>query len=560
MGDVYPVGTSIPDHYLVPPELQPMYTEVLGAPVPEQVNVGVELSDRQVAAGLGAATALIHHESGRRWTYTDLSRESDRFAGALLGRGLRLGDRVAIRSPNRPEAVVAAIAIWKAGGVVVPTPVQAKGAELRYFLDDVEARFVIAYADDPEPEHLAAAVDGGTVEQVIVFGPGEESSPYTSWARLVEPVSGRLAVPPRSGDHVALVWHTGGTTGQPKACYHTHRRFLLAGHATGLATGVRSGEVWAAAAPIGHALGFIYHTNFTLLHGATAVLIERYADPESVARAIGRHRVGTFTAVAIAWSGLASALERDPSLDVSSLHRAFAMWQTSGPSPVREQWRSRGLELMNNFGSTAFAGWALAPRAGEGFEPASLGRASPGYTALAVESDTASGVQEVADGTVGRLAVRGPSGLTYWRRPELQRRDVVEGWTLADDLIRYEPSGNATYLGRTDFMISTAGYKVVPAEVEAALGSHPGVRDVCVVGAPDPERQEVVTAYVVPAPGYPPSSLLVSQLQAHVKGAISPYKYPRRIEFVAALPRDQVGKLQTRAVQEWARTGRGLTS
>ncbi|MGW6459657.1 acyl-CoA synthetase [Streptomyces sp. NPDC055078] len=549
------MGTSIPDHYLVPPELQPVYTDLPGAPVGEYANAGVELSDRQVAAGLGAATALIHHETGRRWTYTELSRESSRLAGALVGLGLRLGDRVAIRSPNRPEALVAAIAIWKAGGAVVPTPVQAKGAELRYFLDDAEARFLIAYADDPEPEHLAAAVDGGGVERVVVYGPGEESSPYTSWARLVESAPADFTVPPRSGDHVALVWHTGGTTGQPKGCYHTHRRFLLAGHATGRATGVRPGEVWAAAAPVGHALGFIFHTNFTLLHGATAVLIERFADPEVVAEAIGRHRVGTYTAVAIAWSGLASALERNPSLDVSSLHRAYAMWQTSGPSPVRDQWRERGLELMNNFGSTAFAGWALAAREGEDFEPASLGRASPGYTALAVEPDPGPGVRQVADGTVGRLAVRGPSGLTYWRRPELQRRDVVEGWTLADDLIRYEPSGNATYLGRTDFMISTAGYKVVPAEVEAALGSHPGVREVCVVGAPDPERQEIVAAYVVPAPGYPPSPVLARELQNHVKGAISPYKYPRRIEFVAALPRDHVGKLRTGTVQEWARKG-----
>ncbi|MCM2393740.1 acyl-CoA synthetase [Streptomyces albipurpureus] len=555
MGDAYPAGTSIPDHYLVPPVSQPVYTDVPGSPVEDTANAGVELSDRQVAAGRGDATALIHHESGRRWTYNDLSSGSNRLASALLGLGLRLGDRVAIRSPNRPEALVAALAIWKAGGVVVPTPAQAKGSELCYFLADVEARLLIANADDPEPEHVAMAVDAGLVEQVVVHGPGEESSPYTSWSQLVESRPADFAVPDRSSDHVALVWHTGGTTGRPKACYHTHRRFLLAGHATGQATGVRPGEVWAAAAPIGHALGFIFHTNYTLLHGATAVLIERYSDANVIAEAIQRHRVGTFTAVAIAWSRLATALERDPALDVSSLYRAYAMWQTSGSSPIRDQWQARGLELMNNFGSTAFAGWVLAARPGQDVEPASLGRPSPGYTALAVEPDTALGVRPAPEGTVGRLAVRGPSGLTYWRRPELQRRDVVDGWTLADDLIRYEPSGNATYLGRTDFVISTAGYKVVPAEVEAALGSHPGVREVCVVGAPDPERQEVVTAYVVTAPGYPPSPVLVSELQSHVKGAISPYKYPRRIEFVTALPRDHVGKLQTRTVQEWARKG-----
>lgn len=555
MGDIYPRCTTIPQDYLAPPEMQPTYLDIPGTHVGHAANAGVELADRHVVNGFGGRVAVVHHESGRTWTYADLVGESNRLANALAGLGLRVGDRVAFRLPNRSEAIVAALATWKAGGVVVPTPAQAKAGELTYFLEDTEARFLVTYGDDPEPEHVASAAGGGYVERVITVGEKEKEFPYTRWSDLVESASPNLAPPQRSSDHVALIWHTGGTTGRPKACYHTHRRFLLAGHATGQATGVQPGEVWAAAAPLGHALGFIYHTNFTLLHGASTVLIERFSDPEVVLRAIEKHDIGVFTTMSAGWSRIASALEDNPSTDVSSLHRAFAMWQTSGTSTTREYWRTRGLELMNNFGSTAFAGWVLVPRAGEDFGPASLGRASPGYLALAVEENVDHGVQAVSRGTVGRLAVRGPSGLTYWRRHEQQRRDVVDGWTLNDDLIRREESGNATYLGRTDFLISTAGYKVAPTEVEAALDTHTAVREVSVVGAPDEKRQEIIVAFVVPAEGHTASPKLARELQDHVKSTISPHKYPRRVEFVSALPRDHVGKPQPQVVREWATKG-----
>jgi 2-aminobenzoate-CoA ligase len=303
---------------------------------------------------------------------------------------------------------------------------------------------------------------------------------------------------------------------------------------------------------MGHALGFIYHTIFTLLHGATVVTVENFAQPQVVLEALARHRVNTFTAIAASWSRMLETIAVEPRLGgLPSLRRAYAMWQSASSTEVYDGWKDRGVELFNNFGSTAFATWVLVPRAGEPFAPASLGRPSPGYVVQAIDAEQPQ-VHEVSVGQTGRMAVKGPTGLTYWRRPEYQKRDVVEGWNLVDDLIRFDETGNAAYLGRTDFIISTAGYKVAPVEVEQVLARHPAVREVAVVGAPDPIRQEVVAAFVAVKPGHSADDALRLELQELVKRELSPYKYPRRVEFIEALPRDPVGKVQPRVLKDLA--------
>lgn len=243
----------------------------------------------------------------------------------MVGLGIRPGDRVAFRSPNRAEPLIAALAAWRLGAVVVPTPPQAREAELRFYLEDTRARILFSSAQEGMAEPVLEAVTGTAVERVIALGPGLGSG-FDSWDRLLAAASPRFDGPPPPVDSPAVIWHTGGTTGTPKASYHTQHRFLLGGYAAGLATGVRAGERWAAAAPIGHALGFLLYTTFTLLHGATAVLIDGYHDPQVVLEAIGRHRVDTFTAIAATWSRMREAA---PGASVTSLRRAYAMWQSA---------------------------------------------------------------------------------------------------------------------------------------------------------------------------------------------------------------------------------------
>lgn len=548
MPDHYPDSSSVPASALVPPQAQPEFTATPGHDVGERANVAVALSDAHVAAGHGDAPAAIQAGSGRSLSYAELSRESTRLAAGLRQLGIEPGDRIAFRSPNAIDLFIVILAAWKAGAVVVPTPAQARAAELRFFLEDTGARALFVFGREDLVADLAAATSGTAVEHVVQFGDRLPAPDTSWWLDLMRDDDLDPALP---SDSVAVIWHTGGTTGQPKACYHTHRRMLSGGYASAAATGIRRGELWAAAAPLGHALGLGYHTVFTLLHGATVVLVEDFANPRSLLEAVAKHRIETLTAIAVSWSKMDEVLIEDDSIDISSLRRAYAMWQSASSAQLYDAWMARGVELLNNFGSTAFCSWILVPREGSPVPRASLGRPVPGYRVEAVEVVDGS-VRPLPPGTVGRLAVRGPSGLTYWNRPELQRRDVVDGWTLVDDLIRFDEDGNAAYYGRTDFLVSSAGYKIAPVEVEQVLATHEAVGEVAVVGAPDPIRQEVVAAFVVVEEGFAATPELTRELQGLVKERLSPYKYPRRVEYVDSLPRDHVGKLQLRVLKEWA--------
>jgi 2-aminobenzoate-CoA ligase len=558
--DTYPILSTLPADRLVPPERQPDYAEPDDLDLPADVNVGRAILD----AAPDDAVALIGHDRGPALTYADLRRTSGRLAALLHDLGLEAGERVAIRSGNRPEAVVAALAVWRTGGIVVPTPPHARSAEFRLLLEDTDAAIVIADAGGGPFDEVRTALEGTDVRAGIGFG-GDAGLP--GWERW--DIDEDVAVPDdvdveTSGSLPAIIWHTGGTTGTPKACYHTHRRYLLGGYTFARATGVCSGDRWLAVAPVGHALGFLCHSSYTLLHGATSVLVEDFANPSTVLEAIAVHRVSTVVAIAATWSRLLDALDADAGLDeISSLKRAYAMWQSASSSVVYDRLLERGIELLNNFGSTAFANWVLTPQAGGPPTPrASLGRPTPGYEVKAVDMEGSS-LDPLGPGVVGRMAVRGPTGLTYWRRAAEQARDVVDGWTLVDDLIEFDEEGFVAYHGRTDFVISSAGYKIAPVEVESVMSLHPRVKEVGVVGTADELRVEIVTAFVVLRDTNADEDLdaVRKELQDFVKARIAPHKYPRRIEFIEALPRDPVGKILPRVLKDWgANERRGVNA
>lgn len=549
MKDRYPIGSSIPRDRLVEVADQPEYADIQ-IPRPEEAwNIGDRLSDAMVRAGKGELVAALHAETARSYTFAALARESDRLAAGLIRLGIGVGDRIAYRTVNDPDVLVVMLAIWKAGGVVVPVPAQAKSNEIRHFIADTGARLFFIHGHAGPLEDIDAAVDKSSIEKLIGFGDGHEAWSIPSWNAVK--TDDNAVLPDVDPDQVAIIWHTGGTTGTPKGCYHTHKRFLMAGYAFGEGAGVAPGQRWTAAAPVGHALGIIHHTIFSVLHGATAVFMEKYADPTVVLRAVSEHKITTLTALMTSWARMMPVLRADPATDTSSLRRCFAMWQSASAADVFDFWLDRGVELLNNFGSTSFATWVLIPPLGVQSPRAALGRALPGYRVEAVEVENGA-LRILPRGTTGRMAVKGPSGLTYWGLPDLQKRDVVDGWTLSDDLIQYDEYGNAHYLGRTDYMISTAGYKVAPVEVEQVLSRHPAVREVSVVPAPCPIRQQIVVAYVALHDDAEAGDALKQELVELAKSELASYKVPRRISFVAALPRDAVGKVQTKAVKQWA--------
>jgi 2-aminobenzoate-CoA ligase len=547
--DRYPSST-IPLDWLVTPDRQPRYLAGVGAELGPDANVGDALSDAHVRDGRGERVAAIHAGSGRQLTFSQLSTESTRLAIGLVELGLQPGDRIAFRSANSPEMLIVAVAIWKAGGVVVPTPIQARETELRHLLDDTGTTMIFAAPEAGTPAIVDDAVRGTYVREVITFGPGDVPAMHRSWRDVQSVADGSKTggLPRVEADGIAVLWHTGGTTGPAKGCYHTHRRYLMGGYALAEAIGIRAGDRWGAAAPVGHALGFLCYTSFSLLHGATAVFIEDFRDPRAVVESISRYRIDTFASIAATWAAMLEQVDADPSLDVSSIRRSYAMWQSASTSDLADRWAARGVRLQNNFGSTAFASWVIVPPVDAECAPSALGRPTPGYVIAVVDPET--GV--IAPPTVpitGQMAVQGPTGLTYWRRPELQEREVRDGWTVVDDLVGFDDVGYLHYRGRTDFLISSAGYKIAPVEVEEVLAMHPAVREVGVIGVPDEDRGEIVAALIALRDGTDGDDALVRELQDHVKANLAPYKYPRRVIFVDEIPRDPVGKVQPRTLR-----------
>ena len=401
MKDIYPRLDTLPHEWLVEPEDQPDYLDVPGVRLDEGVDLGSMLCDVPARAGLGGATAIVHHESGRSLTFSELSAVTDRAAAAFAGLGIRPGDRVALRGGNGPELIIAAIATWKIGAVVTLIPPLARAAEVEFFLADTQPRLLVL--TQPESDEIDAIF--GQVAGLTVVCASE-------WDALLEGAGPRPDVP-ADLDRVAIVWHTGGTTGLPKGCYHTQRRFLLGGLSLGMATGAAPGQRWAAAAPMGHALGFIHSTNFTLLNGVTLVVVSNFAKPAVMLEALARHEVTQFTAIAATWAGMLESLAARDAPEPAALTRGFAMWQSSSASDVAAGWRQRGIELLNNFGSTAFATWVLVPPLDRPVPQACLGRPAPGYEVLAIDPDLSQGPRPVIDRRAG------PDGRARADRPDL---------------------------------------------------------------------------------------------------------------------------------------------
>jgi 2-aminobenzoate-CoA ligase len=268
--------------------------------------------------------------------------------------------------------------------------------------------------------------------------------------------------------------------------------------------------------------------------GATAVLLEK-APPEELPAAIARHRATVCFTAPTAYRVMAGLAGQH---DISSLRKCVSAGEAL-PKPVFAAWqKATGLKLMDGIGATEMLHIFIAARE-EQIRPGATGLPVPGYIAKVVDESGA----EVPRGTAGRLAVQGPTGCRYLSDPR-QASYVQDGWNITGDTYVQDEDGYFWYQARNDDMIISAGYNIAGPEVEAALLSHPAVRECGVVGAPDGERGMVVRAYVVLHPGHAADDATAKALQDHVKREIAPYKYPRSIVFVDALPRTETGKLQ----------------
>ena len=516
---------------LPPPEQWPELPQA-GFDYPEWLNAAVELTDRMVERGFGDHTALIGN--GRQRTYKELTDWSNRIAHALVeDYGVKPGNRVLIRSANNPAMVACWLAATKAGAVVVNTMPMLRAGELGQIVD--KAQITLALCDTRLMEDMVAcARDSAWLKQVVGFDGTANHDAELDRVALSKPV--RFTPPPTGRDDVALLGFTSGTTGEPKATMHFHRDLLIIadGYAKEVLQ-VTPEDVFVGSPPLAFTFGLGGLAIFPLRFGASAALLEQ-ATPPNMIEIIERYRATVCFTAPTAYRVMLKAMA--DGADLSSLRAAVSAGETL-PAPVYDEWiRRTGKPMLDGIGATEMLHIFLTNRFDD-HRPASTGRPVTGYEARIVD-DTG---RELPRGEVGRLAVRGPTGCRYLADTR-QRAYVQNGWNLTGDSFWQDEEGCFHFAARSDDMIISAGYNIAGPEVEAALLAHPAVLECAVIGAADEDRGQIVEAHVVLVPGQTPDDARVAQLQAHVKAVIAPYKYPRRILFIPALPKTATGKIQ----------------
>ena len=511
-----------------------------GLQFPESLNCATELLDHAVARGWGER-ACIRAPGGLVWTYRQLQAQADRVAHVLVhDMGLVSGNRVLLRAPNNPMLAACWFGVIKAGGIAVATMPLLRAKELGAIV--AKAQVSHALCDLSLADELVQTAAAQPVLRQVRFFHGQGdlaagaatpdlSRLETDMARHVQP----FPTVDTAATDICLLAFTSGTTGVPKATMHGHRDVMAACQCWPKhVLRPRADDVFAGSPPLAFTFGLGGLLLFPMSVGASTVLLEK-ASPPQLAEAIPAYGITTLFTAPTSYRALAAHGE---ALRQSALRQCVSAGEAL-PMATRTQWKAAtGIELIDGIGATELLHIFISADETQ-VRPGATGKAVPGYLAQ-VQDDQG---REVPPGTVGRLAVKGPTGCRYLD-DERQTSYVKNGWNLTGDAYRMDADGYFFYHARTDDMIVTAGYNVASPEVEDALLLHPAVAECAVIGVADAERGQVITAFVVPKAGVVADDALVKTLQEHVKSAIAPYKYPRVVRFCDTLPRTQTGKLQ----------------
>jgi 2-aminobenzoate-CoA ligase len=495
---------------------------------PERLNCVTEWVDRWVAAGQGDRPCLI--SPAETLTYAQLAERVNRIANVLTrDLGLVPGNRVLLRAPNNPMMVAAYFAVIKAGGVVVATMPLLRAKELGYPL--AKARIALALCDARLADEMEKAkAQSPDLKRIVYWGEGGDLE-----AAMQKPGYDTFTACDTASDDVCLIAFTSGTTGEPKGTMHFHRDMLaICDSYAKHVLRAEPSDRFTGSPPLAFTFGLGGLVLFPLRIGASTVLLEK-AGPDELLDAIAKYRITVPFTAPTAYRAMLGKLQ---DFDVSSLRKCVSAGETL-PKATFEAWhKATGIKILDGIGATEMLHIFIGSPEEE-VRAGSTGRPVPGYEAVILDDSG----KIAPPGTVGRLAVRGPTGCRYLA-DDRQRKYVQNGWNVTGDTYLMDADGYFWYQARSDDMIISAGYNIAGPEVEAALLAHAAVAECGVVGAPDEDRGQIVKAYIVLRAGQSGDAAMTKALQDHVKAAIAPYKYPRAIEYVTELPKTQTGKLQ----------------
>jgi acetyl-CoA synthetase len=523
--------------------------------VPQHVNIARACVDDQRAAD----TALIVDDGAAqsRFTFGDLTSLSRRFAQALSDLNIGAGDRVGVMVPQGVEVVTAHLGSFRIGAVTVPLSVKFGPEAVAYRLAHSGARLLVIDAESYERVRTAL---GGveSLHTVLVVGSGASTrgDDIGLAGVTVRPFDDVYAATElehtadTESDSPAIIIYTSGTTGRPKGALHGHR--ILPAHMPGVRTAFMNAPqpddvFWT---PADWAwIGGLFDVLFTALAmGCRVVATPGKFTAEGAVGVMRRHRVTAAFVPPTALKQMRSAGLTAADTDGLALRILATGGETLGAA-LRDWIQQTFATPINEFYGQTEINMVMGTRVDlRPPEKDSMGSAFPGFEIGLLDSSGS----PVDAGEVGEICVRagGPGQLLeYWRQPDATAEKVHDGWIHTGDLARRDAAGNVFYEGRADDIISTAGYRVGPGEIEECLLSHPSVAMAAAVGTPDELRGEAIHAFVVLAEGEQPSDELSSELQRHVKSRLAFYQYPRQITFRSELPLTTTGKIMRRELR-----------
>ncbi len=531
--------------YLPPRETWPsrVYTLPEFQSYAERFNPTEELLGKAVNAGKAERQAILFED--QKLTYGQLLTNANKFGNALRELGVDEGDRVLLRTPNIPPALVANFGILKLGAVCTPTSPLFSRAEIAHVANDSEAvAIVVSAALLGEVE--AAKENFKTLRHIIVVG-GDvaevKGKGFIPYGELLQSGGAELDPVPRRREDVGLLLYTSGTTGRPKGTVHFVEELLIVPDSFGkYGWRVEENDVIGGSAPLAFGAGYSSYATIPFRFGAAASLIAKF-EPEKMFDTIQKHRITILTLAPTAYRKMLQVPDAEKKYSLKSL-RVCTGGGESLTAPTYYAWKEKfGVDIFEGLGTTemmyVFASNVVSRKAKAG----SFGQAVPGYELKVVDEDG----NDVKAGTIGHFVARGPTGTIYWRDPDKQRHAVINGWNRAGDFVSVDEDGYFWFVSREDDIIKSSAYRIGPEEIEVTLATHPAIADVGVIGVPDPVRGQIAKAFVVLKNG---AQANPEELIEYCRGKIATYKMPREVEIVTELPRTPTGKLLRRVLRQ----------
>lgn len=499
---------------------------------------------------------------GREISFREFDQRTNQLAMALIDFGLKKGDRVSLFLENSPQFVIGYFAILKAGGVVVAANPMFKEDELKYELMDAGARIIIAQ-DFLYPKVRNVREEAGLSHVILTsyrdYLPDSPSLPlhpsmqgpkgrFPETLDLLQLMDSyrpeQVSIPINLREDLALLQYTSGTTGLPKGAMITHFSLMTNTVGSAVWNGVLEEDILLSILPFFHVTGMIHSMCRPVYTGTTNIMLARF-DPEAILQAIHKYRCTLWSSI----TTMNVAIVNHPDVEKYDLRSLRVCGSGGAPVPkeILEKWRKIiGTELAEGYGlsetiSQTHMNPYLRPRYG------SIGLPQFGIDCRIVDVET--GVDLPLD-QEGELLIKGPTVMKgYWNRPEATAEALKDGWLYTGDIARMDEDGYFYIVGRKKELIKASGYSVFPAEVENFLYGHPAIKEVAVIGVPDPYRGENIKAVIVLKPEYE-NKVREEEIVAWCKGKMAAYKYPRIVEFVKELPKTASGKVLKRVLQE----------